>query len=54
MNIFVVIPTNRSVEFLHSWGNEFSNATILIVEDSAKRSISIPTVPCKKIIHISQ
>jgi hypothetical protein len=53
MNIYVVIPTNRSVNFLSSWGSEFSNATILIIEDSSKKSISIPNVPCKKIIHIS-
>lgn len=53
MKICVVIPTNRSVDFLKSWGSEFSNATLIIVEDSANKSISVPKIPCKKIIHFS-
>ena len=51
MKIFVVIPTIRDLTFLKSWKDEFRNCELLIIEDRAKKTIKIPRVPAKQILH---
>lgn len=42
MSVFIVVPTARSLEFLGSWGDEFRDCIILVVEDNPKSKIPPP------------
>jgi reversibly glycosylated polypeptide / UDP-arabinopyranose mutase len=51
MNIFIVVPTIRSLDFLMVWKDEFSRCTLIVVEDHPSREIVSPTKGFKKIYH---
>src|SRR4030043_72838 len=51
MKIFIVIPTIRDLSFLKSWKDEFRDCKLMIIEDRAKKTINIPSVPAKQILH---
>jgi reversibly glycosylated polypeptide/UDP-arabinopyranose mutase len=51
--VFVVIPTIRSLDFLEEWGGEFLNCTLILVEDHKTRELSDPVGKFKKIHHYS-
>lgn len=53
MNIFVVIPTIRNLEFLEEWKDQFSECSLLVVEDHNIKEISVPTKGFKKAYHYS-
>jgi hypothetical protein len=49
--IFLVIPTIRDLSFLNSWGNEFSQCHLIIVEDSPIKKVKLPQVDFASIVH---
>ncbi len=51
MKIFLVIPTIRSLDFLVAWSDAFADCHVLIVEDGPKKTIRVPHVPQKEILH---
>lgn len=51
MSIFIVIPTNRNLEFLKEWKRQFINCNLLIVEDHELKEIDPPQNLYKKIYH---
>jgi hypothetical protein len=51
MNVFLVVPTIRSLEFLRSWKKQFIDCSLVVIEDHAKREITTPSEPFKKIYH---
>ncbi len=53
MNIFIVIPTIRSLSFLEEWNNEFVSCHIIIVEDHTKKEIDTPKNRYKSIHHLT-
>ncbi len=42
MKTYLVVPTVRNLSFLDSWGNEFSDCHLIIVEDHPRKEIKIP------------
>ncbi|MBU1472173.1 hypothetical protein KKB64_00085 [Patescibacteria group bacterium] len=50
-NVFVVIPTIRSLAFLSSWKKEFSDCSLLIVEDHKDKQIETPCGAAKEVLH---
>lgn len=53
MSVFVVVPTIRDLTFLKSWGEEFKDCEIVIVEDHRKNEIKVPDIPAKAIHHFT-
>ncbi len=53
MNVYLVIPTVRSLDFLSSWGNEFAGCHLIIVEDHAGKQIKAPGSGFKSVEHFS-
>lgn len=51
MSVFVVIPTIRDLTFLKSWGKEFKDCEIVVVEDHEKKEIKMPHIPAKAMHH---
>lgn len=51
MNVFVVIPTIRSLDFLSAWKEEFEGCHLIIVEDHPVRQISTPTKGFLSVSH---
>jgi hypothetical protein len=51
--IFVVIPTIRTLDFLKSWKDEFRDCTGIIVEDHKTKEIPTPKGVFKKVHHYS-
>ncbi len=51
MNIYLVIPTIRTLRFLKDWKNQFQDCHIVIIEDHATQEIETPKVPSKEVIH---
>jgi len=51
MNIALVIPTIRDLTFLSSWNNQFKTCDLFIIEDHAKKEITIPKGIYKSIHH---
>jgi reversibly glycosylated polypeptide/UDP-arabinopyranose mutase len=51
MKIFIVIPTIRNLDFLMAWGDAFADCHILIIEDGQKKTVKIPQVPNKEVLH---
>lgn len=43
MNIYVVIPTIRTLDFLEAWRGEFEDCHLIIVEDHKEKEIQAPT-----------
>lgn len=52
--IFVVIPTIRDLNFLKSWGKEFSKCHLIVVEDRDDSRIKIPNKNFLSITHYSR
>lgn len=50
-SVFVVIPTIRDLSFLESWGDEFKDCEIIVVEDRKRKKIRIPQVPIREVHH---
>lgn len=53
MNIYLVIPTIRTLDFLSDWGHQFADCHIIIVEDHSDKQITTPHVACKSIRHFT-
>lgn len=53
-NVFLVIPTIRSVDFLMAWKNQLSDVTIIVVEDADDTSVRIPVGVGKRVYHYSR
>jgi hypothetical protein len=53
MNIFLVVPTIRSLHFLSEWKKQFSKCNLLIVEDHPDIQIKDPQEQFKNIFHYS-
>ena len=53
MNVFVVIPTIRSLDFLKEWAGEFTNCHLVIVEDHKKQEIKTPTNGFLSVRHLT-
>lgn len=51
--VFLVIPTIRNLNFLASWGDEFADCHIVIVEDHEQQEIETPSIPSRSIHHYS-
>ncbi len=51
MQIYLVIPTIRSLSFLEEWKDQFSQCSLIIVEDHITKEIVPPTKGFKKIYH---
>jgi reversibly glycosylated polypeptide/UDP-arabinopyranose mutase len=51
MEIFLVIPTIRNLNFLVDWADEFRHCHILVVEDGPSKTVSIPPIPKKEALH---
>jgi reversibly glycosylated polypeptide/UDP-arabinopyranose mutase len=51
MNIFIVIPTIRSLNFLKEWKDQFHNCYLIIVEDHEKVQIEKPITSCLGVYH---
>lgn len=51
--VFLVIPTIRDLEFLKSWGNNFSKCHLIVVEDRPKPEIKLKNPKVKSIHHFS-
>jgi reversibly glycosylated polypeptide / UDP-arabinopyranose mutase len=51
MNIYLVVPTIRTLEFLKDWGNQFHNCHIIIVEDHVDVKIEKISIPCLGMCH---
>lgn len=50
-DIYIIIPTIRTLSFLRDWERQFENCFLVIVEDHAKRQIETPQTPSRKIYH---
>ncbi len=48
---WLVIPTIRTLNFLKAWGDEFQAVDIIVIEDSARKTVKIPKIPCRSITH---
>lgn len=53
MNITVVVPTIRSLAFLNEWKDQFSDCSLVVVEDHEDKLIETPTKGFKNIHHYS-
>lgn len=53
LSVFLVIPTIRNLNFLKSWGDEFKDCEILVVEDRKKKEVRVPHIPAKAIHHFA-
>jgi reversibly glycosylated polypeptide/UDP-arabinopyranose mutase len=53
MNVFLVIPTIRSLDFLKEWEDQFSRCHIVIIEDHKHIEIPKPNVPCLGVYRYS-
>ena len=51
MNIFVVIPTIRSLSFLVEWKDQFKDCTLIVIEDRPKKEIETPTMGFRAVYH---
>lgn len=51
MNIAVVIPTIRSLDFLSEWKGQFADCQLIIVEDHPTQQIETPRGDFKKVDH---
>lgn len=51
MNIFVVIPTIRNLDFLEEWKEQFRNCSLLVVEDHADQEIETPKGRYRAVYH---
>jgi len=51
--VFLVIPTIRDLNFLKSWGNNFSKCNLIVVEDRQRKSIKVPKISAKSVHHYS-
>ena len=51
MNIFLVVPTIRSLSFLDEWKDQFKNCSLIIVEDHQKKEIMTPVRGFAKTYH---
>jgi Reversibly glycosylated polypeptide len=51
MNIYLVIPTIRSLHFFTDWGKQFAGCHLLIVEDHPDVQIKNPAVPFLNTFH---
>lgn len=51
MNIFVVIPTIRSLSFLEKWKDQFSQCSLVVVEDHLDKQIKTPTNGFRHVDH---
>jgi hypothetical protein len=51
--VFLVIPTIRDLDFLKSWGHEFKDCNLLVVEDHPEKTVNIPNNKFKTINHYS-
>ncbi|MBP9814114.1 hypothetical protein KBC80_02870 [Candidatus Woesebacteria bacterium] len=51
MNIFLVIPTIRSLSFLSEWKEQFKECSLIIVEDHKEKEIVAPTSGFRDIYH---
>ncbi len=49
--VFLVIPTIRDLNFLKSWGTEFKNCHLLVVEDHPTKTINVPNKNFKSVRH---
>lgn len=52
-DIYVVIPTIRTLSFLRDWGDQFANCFLVVVEDHAKKEIEAPHVPSRGVVHVA-
>lgn len=50
---YLVIPTIRDLNFLKSWGNEFKNCHLIVVEDGPAKTVHVPNKNFKSINHFS-
>ncbi|MBI4062659.1 hypothetical protein HY410_01940 [Candidatus Gottesmanbacteria bacterium] len=53
MNVFVVIPTIRSLDFLASWEDLLSSASVIVVEDHKKKEIPTPHGKYQSVYHFT-
>lgn len=51
MNVFVVIPTIRTLNFLDAWKGEFENCHLIVIEDHPTKQIITPTEGFRSIVH---
>lgn len=51
MNVYLVIPTIRSLDFLAAWGSAFQRCHLIIVEDHPTKEITTPTKGFLSIHH---
>ncbi len=51
MNIFLVVPTIRSLSFLSEWKDQFKDCVLIVVEDHKSKEIAPPTKGFKRIYH---
>ncbi|MCX6793763.1 MAG: hypothetical protein NTY06_01525 [Candidatus Gottesmanbacteria bacterium] len=51
MNIFIVIPTIRTLEFLKEWKDQFYNCYLVIVEDHESVQTETPRTLCRGVYH---
>lgn len=51
MNIFLVIPTIRTLDFLKSWDGLLFGCNLIIVEDNKTKEVKTPARGFKKIYH---
>ncbi len=52
-NVFLVVPTIRSLEFLLVWGGLLSGCHLIVVEDNPTKQISTPKEGFKSVYHYS-
>lgn len=53
MEIYLVIPTIRNLNFLKAWKNEFSKCHLIIVEDNKKKEVDDKNLKFKSVSHFS-
>jgi hypothetical protein len=53
MNIFIVIPTVRTLDFLKEWGDQFNKCSLLVVEDHPEVQIQPPGSYGGKVYHLT-
>ncbi len=51
--VFIIIPTIRNLNFLTTWGSQFKDCHLIIVEDHQRQQIKIPKVPHNSIKHFT-
>ena len=51
MNIYIVIPTIRTLDFLKDWRGEFEDCHLIVVEDHKEKEIQTPTKGFLSIDH---